>query len=62
MRTNRTVNFFAKCLILIDTFRFTFSECERLTGDSLNEVVTWQGRSDISGIGGTIAIRVNLST
>ncbi len=38
----------------------TFGESNRLTGDSTNQVVTWQGRSDISGIGEVIAIRVKV--
>ena len=39
---------------------FTFEECDRLTGDSLDQVVTWQGRGDISGIGETVVIRVKM--
>ena len=39
---------------------FTFEECDRLTGDSLDQVVTWQGRSDISGIGEMVAIRLKM--
>ena len=39
---------------------FTFEECDRLMGDSLDQVVTWQGRSDISSIGDMVAIRVKM--
>ena len=39
---------------------FTFEECDRLTGDSLDAVVTWRGNSDISGIGEMVAIRLKM--
>ena len=39
---------------------FTFEECDRLTGDSLDAAVTWQGNSDISGIGEMVAIRLKM--
>jgi hypothetical protein len=39
---------------------FTFEASDRLTGDSIDEVVTWKGKSDVSDIGGTIAIRVKM--
>ena len=39
---------------------FTFEECDRLTGDSLDQVVTWQGKSDISAVGETVAIRLKM--
>ena len=39
---------------------FTFEECERLTGDSDDEVVTWNGNSDISGLGDMVAIRLKM--
>ena len=39
---------------------FTFEECDRLTGDSLDQVVTWKDRSNISSIGETVAIRVKM--
>ena len=39
---------------------FTFQECDRLTGDSLDALVTWQGNSDISGIGEMVAIRLKM--
>ncbi len=39
---------------------FTFEECDRLTGDSQDAAVTWNGRSDISGIGDMAAIRLKM--
>ena len=39
---------------------FTFGECDRLTGDCLDQVVTWQGRSDISRLGEMLAIRLTV--
>lgn len=39
---------------------FTFAECDRLTGDSLDQVVTWQGNSDISRVGEMVAIRLKM--
>ena len=39
---------------------FTFAECDRLTGDESDRVVTWKGRSDLSGIGETAAIRIRM--
>ena len=39
---------------------FGFEECDRLTGDSEDRIVTWDGRSDISAIGDTVALRVRL--
>ena len=33
---------------------FTFDECDRLTGDSLDQVVTWNGSSDLSSISDVI--------
>ena len=39
---------------------FTFEECDRLTGDSAGRVVTWQGRSDISGVGDMVAVRLKM--
>lgn len=39
---------------------FTFEESDRLTGDSLDEVVTWNGSSDISDIGDMVAIRLKM--
>ncbi len=39
---------------------FTFAEADRLTGDQVDQVVTWQGRSDISPVGDTLAIRIKM--
>ena len=39
---------------------FTFADCERLMGDEADRVVTWKGKSDISGIGDTVVMRVKM--
>ena len=39
---------------------FEFEKCDRLTGNSLDSVVTWDGNSDISSIGETVAIRISM--
>ena len=39
---------------------FTFENCDRLTGNSLNKTVTWNGKSNISEIGKTVAIRLKM--
>lgn len=39
---------------------FDFETCDTLTGDSLDQVVKWQGNSDISSIGKTLAIRLKM--
>ena len=39
---------------------FAFDECDPLTGDSLDQVVTWQGKSDISDVGEMVAIRIRM--
>ena len=39
---------------------FTFAECDRLTGNEADRVVTWNGRSDISGIGEMVAVRLKM--
>ncbi|MDE2810500.1 MAG: hypothetical protein OXN90_18965, partial [Gemmatimonadota bacterium] len=39
---------------------FTFDECDRLTGDCEDRVVTWQGRSNISAAGEAVGIRVRM--
>jgi hypothetical protein len=45
----------------VDPLRgFTFEECDRLTGDSPGQVVTWNGKSDISGVGEMVAIRLKM--
>ena len=35
---------------------FTFEMCDPLTGDQEDQVVTWQGSSDITGVGEMLAI------
>ena len=40
---------------------FSFAECDLLTGDAIDHVVTWKGQRDISGIGETVAIRIRCS-
>ena len=39
---------------------FSFTDCDRLTGDSIEKSVTWKGNSDISAVGETIAIRIKM--
>ena len=39
---------------------FSFDECDRLTGDEEDRVVTWKGNSDISKVGEMAAIRVRM--
>jgi len=39
---------------------FSFDECDRLTGDCEDRVVTWQGRSNIAAAGEAVGIRVRL--
>lgn len=39
---------------------FTFADCDRLAGDEADRVVTWKGRSDVSGLGETLSIRVRM--
>ncbi len=39
---------------------FTFTDCDRLQGDEEDRVVTWNDKSDISGIGETVAIRIRM--
>ena len=39
---------------------FTFADCDRLIGDESDRVVTWNGDSDISLLGETVAIRVKM--
>ena len=39
---------------------FTFEMCDLLTGDQEDQVVTWQGSSDISDVGEMLAIRVKM--
>lgn len=39
---------------------FTFGECDRVMGDSEDTVVTWGGKSDISEVGDSVAIRIKM--
>ena len=39
---------------------FAFDDCDRLIGDVADQVVTWNGNSDLSGIGGTAGIRIKM--
>ena len=39
---------------------YSFAECDLLVGDEENQVVTWQGNSDISKVGEMAAIRVKM--
>ena len=39
---------------------YSFAESDLLTGDELSQSVTWRGKSDISGIGGSLAIRLRM--
>ena len=39
---------------------FTFDDCDRLTGEKDDQVVTWKGQSDISATGDAVGIRVRM--
>ena len=39
---------------------FSFEESDTLTGDAIDQVVTWQGRSDLGAAGEMVAIRLRL--
>jgi hypothetical protein len=39
---------------------YTFAQCDPLSGDAEDQVVTWQGNGDISGVGEMAAIRVSM--
>jgi hypothetical protein len=39
---------------------FAFADCDRLTGEAEDRVVTWAGRSDIAGLGDTVAVRLRM--
>ena len=39
---------------------FLFDDCDVLRGDSIDEVVTWRGRSDLSETGDALAIRIRM--
>ena len=39
---------------------FTFTDSDRLTGDSIDSVVTWGDRSDLSEVGEMLAVRLKM--
>lgn len=39
---------------------FSFAESDRLIGDEADHVVTWNGKSNTSNIGSTVAIRIRM--
>ena len=39
---------------------YSFEESDLLTGDELSRAITWRGKSDISDIGGSLAIRLRM--
>ena len=39
---------------------FSFDDCDWITGDSSDQTITWQGKSDISSVGNTVAIRIKM--
>lgn len=39
---------------------YSFAECDPLTGDAIDKVVTWNGNSDISAAGDAMAIRIHM--
>lgn len=39
---------------------YTFADCDRLIGNSEDQVVTWKGRSDISVAGAAVGIRIKM--
>ena len=39
---------------------FSFDDCDVLRGDSIDEVLTWRGRSDLSETGDALAIRIRM--
>ena len=40
--------------------KFTFNDSDRLHGDSLDQVVSWNGNSDLSDTGKAVAIRIRM--
>ena len=40
--------------------KFTFDDSNRLHGDSLDQVVSWNGNSDLSDTGKAVAIRIRM--
>ena len=39
---------------------FSFEDCDRLTGDAEDRVVTWRGNNDISVVGESVGIRLRM--
>jgi len=39
---------------------YSFEDCELLTGDHLTKTVSWNGNSDVSRIGNSVAIRIQM--
>jgi hypothetical protein len=39
---------------------FSFSDCDMLTGDDVEKVVTWKGKSNIARLSDTLAVRVEM--
>ena len=39
---------------------FSFAECDRLQGDEEDQVVSWNSKNDISGVGETVGIRIRM--
>ena len=39
---------------------FSFGDCDVLTGDHLDKVVTWKGKSNIARLSDTLAVRVEM--
>jgi hypothetical protein len=39
---------------------FSFEQCDRLLGNCEDQVVTWNGRSDLSALGETVGIRIKM--
>ena len=39
---------------------YSFNDCDRLYGDSLDAPMTWNGKGDLSRIGDTVAIRIRM--
>ena len=39
---------------------YSFDDCDTLTGDHLDRVVTWGDRSDVARLSDTLAVRVRM--
>jgi hypothetical protein len=39
---------------------FSFEDSDWITGDSADQTITWNGKSDISHVGSTVAIRIKM--